>query len=128
MEEILDWLMRPDFMNFVGFYAGGTATAVGAIWVAITKLRGENSKRKQEPAEASRKTSANATNGIAANRDVSIGGDFSISQTPKAAWIVLGLGIACLGVAASFGGDRTKITNGAQVGGDMERSTINIGQ
>ncbi|MCL6284124.1 hypothetical protein M3P21_11345 [Ruegeria sp. 2012CJ41-6] len=126
MDELIDSLMQQDVMNAVGFYAGGAATAIGAVWVAITKMRGKD--KNENPDKPSYQTTASATKGIAANRDVSIQGNVSFSQTPKAAWVILGVGVVLLGLAAVFGGDHITVTDGAHVGGDMKNSSINIGQ
>lgn len=126
---ILDWWMEEDVMTAIGFYFGVFTTVIGALWAAYTKLGGSRTSDEPKPSRPSTETSTQATNGIAGGCDVSVGGNVSVSQTPMAAWVVLGFGIICLGLVAIFSdGDDTTITNGANVGGDMNGSSITIGQ
>lgn len=119
-----DWLSDSEVMNAIGFYAGGAATAMGGLWVAYTKLQASPAKSARGPSRAT----VEADHGIAGGRDVSVSGDVTIATTPKAAWIVLGIGILALVVTSILGGSSATVTNGAIIEGDVNGSTINIGQ
>lgn len=119
-----DWLSDNDVMNAIGFYAGGAATAIGGLWVAFTKFRALPAQSTRAPSRAT----VRADHVVAGGRDVSVSGDVTIATTPKAAWIVLGIGVLALAGTAIFSGGSITVTTGAVIGGDVNGSTINIGQ
>lgn len=115
------WWMDPDVLQALGFWGGGAATVIGALWVAYKHFAARSApSAKPEP-------TIQARHGIAAGGKVSVRGNVSISAVPKVAWAVLALGVLGMTAAALFGGNTT-ITNGAQVGGDMNNSRIEIGR
>ncbi len=125
---MLEWLIEGDVMNAIGFYAGGAATAIGGLWVAYNKIWLSKPAENPNKPKSLPSASANASHGIASGRDVTVNGNITISQTPKAAWAVLGAGLICLSVVVLFGGDNTTVTNGALVEGDMTNSSISTGE
>lgn len=117
-----DWWMDPEVQQALKFWGGGAATVIGGLWVAYKHFTAKSAP----PAKPVPGIQAN--NGIAAGGNVTVGGDVKISAVPKAAWIVLALGILGLTAAALSGGGNTTITNGAHVRGDMTGSRIEIGR
>lgn len=122
------WWMDPNVMQALAFYGSGLATVIGALWVAYKYFSDKNTAPGKTTAPAKADPAVSAHQGVAAGGNVVVRGNMTVSNIPKAAWIVLALGIAGLTAAALFGGSSTTVTNGAVVTGGMENSQISIDQ
>lgn len=114
------WWMDPEVMKAVGFWGSGAATVIGGLWVAYKHVTSKG------PAPAKPEPTIRADGGIATDGNITAGGDITVSTVPKAAWIVLALGIIGLTATALFGRGDTTITNSGQIGHDMTNSRIEI--
>jgi hypothetical protein len=112
---------------------GGLATAVGGAWVAVKYFldRGAKKEPSGEPSTKGKPgsvVSVSATSGLAAGRDLHVGGDLSIRQErlPKAGIVLAVIGLLLLGVAVMNAGHNVTVGNGSYVGGNVTNSHVSV--
>jgi hypothetical protein len=87
--------------------------------------RAPSRKRSAERKSAAGPT-VSADTGIAAGRDLRIGGNVTVQQNriPKAAVALVALGLLVLGYAILNSGNRVSVNNGNYVGGNVINSQV----
>ncbi|WP_281859568.1 hypothetical protein [Litoreibacter halocynthiae] len=114
---MLDWLTDSEIQRSLGFYGGGAATAIGAIWAAWRAV-----KKSAPPA----KPSVAADHSLASGGDTMIEGNVTISSIPRVAWALMAAGLLTIATLALFGAEKTVMTNSVSVGGNVEGSSISV--
>lgn len=126
MADFWAFLSDPNNQKTLAWLGGGVAVVVGALWTALTFV----AQRKPSTSTSAPPSARAATTGtgIAAAGNVHVGGDMRIEQgrLPRAALLLLALGlVVVLYAVLSSRGDVT-VTNGSYVGGNVEKSRIEV--
>jgi len=126
LASILDWLA--EHRSILTWLAGGIATIAGGAWVVVRTLL-DRRARAASAAPRPGGASAATTGGLAAGRDLHVGGSVTIQNTrlPRGALALAALGLVLLGVALFTGGDRIEARDSAVIGGSVTNSTIIVG-
>jgi hypothetical protein len=113
---------------------GGFATAIGGAWVAVKYFLDRSASKESAADGPSTKekpgsgTHVTASFGLAAGRDLHVGGDISIQQNqlPRAGIVLAVIGLLLLGVAVMNAGRNVTVSNGSYVGGNVTNSHISV--
>jgi hypothetical protein len=129
--DLLDFLAKNQ--QTLTWLGGGFATAAGGAWVAVKYLLDRRTSKESSdvPAAKGRRgsgTSVSAASGLAAGRDLHVGGDVSIRQDrlPKAGIVLAVIGLLLLGVAVMNAGHNVTVSNGSFVGGNVTNSHVSV--
>ena len=130
MDDLWASLSDPNNQKTLAWLGGGVATVVGGLWTALTFWA-----QRKPPAASSTPTAApsprtaTAGAGVAAAGNVHVGGDVRIEQgrLPRAALLLLALGLVVLFYAVLTSRGDVSVTGGSYVGGDVKSSDIDVG-
>ncbi|WP_156882917.1 hypothetical protein [Rhodovulum sp. P5] len=112
-----EFLSDPDNQKTLAWVGGGVCVVVSGLWGAYLKLRKKPAAPKPQSAPT---PPVQAKDGFAAGRDMTIGGNVTMSTTeiPKGVYALGALGLALLAFAILFaGGD--EMTNSVKAGRDL---------
>jgi hypothetical protein len=128
--DLLDFLAKNQ--QTLTWLGGGLATAIGGTWVGVKYLLDRGASKKSTDGSSAKGKPGSGTNvaassGLAAGRDLHVGGDVSIQQNhlPRAGIAVAVIGLLLLGVAIMNAGHNVTVSNSSYVGGNVTNSQIN---
>lgn len=123
--DIWSFLQTPANQTTLAFLGGGAMVFISGLWTAIGYVH-KRKKLADPPDKGGPSRQTHAQHGVAAGGNMTVGGDVNVQQLPKTALVLGVLGLVILGVAAWNAGERTTVSNGSYVGGDMIDSPVTI--
>lgn len=126
MSDLWLFLSDPNNQKTLAWLGSGVSVAAAALWVAITFFA---QRKSAEPsAETPSARGATAEAGSVPGSNLHIGRDVRIEQgkLPRGALILMAFGLVVLLYAVLTSRGDISVTGGSYVGGDVEKSRIDV--
>lgn len=126
MSNLWLFLSDPNNQKTLAWLGGGVSAVAAALWVAITFFAQRKSAEPSVETPSTRGATAEA--GIIPGSTVRIGRDVRIEQgkLPRGALVLVALGLVVLLYAVLTSRGDISVTGGSYVGGDVEKSRIDV--